>query len=96
MLYASVALKAGKQTGPLQIQHRERKIGIKDNIQNQVTAVIITDSLLTLHVLYVKQIRPTPKARSGPFLSDFPSISYPQHREGQSSENRQCWVSQHP
>lgn len=41
MLPASVDLKAGKQTRPLQIQCRERNTGIDDNIQNQVSAAII-------------------------------------------------------
>lgn len=66
MLYASVALKAG----PLHTQHRERKIGFKDDIQTQVSSHYYCPHL-TLHALFLKQIRPTPKARSGPFLSDF-------------------------
>lgn len=77
-----MTLKAGKQSGTFQIQHRDRKIGVEDNIQNQVTVAIITVPLLILHALFLKPIRPIPKTGSGPFLSGFLS----------RSENRQYWL----
>lgn len=63
MLPASVDLKAGKQTGPLQIQCRERNTGIDDNIQNQVSAAIIQPPASNTACLILEKDWAKPKGR---------------------------------